>query len=128
MELLEKNDPEKMAMVSRVNQKKTDLEEKARALAGQTDKVILNAVAIVGALAITFIIVRNIAGKSDKKSKKEKADSAPAAQDSSGTEPSLLATIGSRIAEGATIFLLGLAKDKLTEYLKSRQQENENPK
>lgn len=128
MELLEKNDPEKMEMVSRVNRKKTELEEKAKALAGQTDKVILNAVAIVGALAITFIIVRNIAGRSSKKSKQEKPDGAASVPDSSGTEPSLLTTIGSRIAEGATIFLLGLAKEKLTEYLKSRQQENENSK
>ncbi|MFZ9980632.1 MAG: hypothetical protein ACO3FI_01240 [Cyclobacteriaceae bacterium] len=127
MELPEKNGDEKLAMISRVNKKKTELEEKAKALAGQTDKVILNAVAIAGTLALTFFIVRSIAGRSSKKSKGEKAGEIIESKDSEGNDQSLLSVIGSRIAEGATIFLLGLAKEQLAGYLKSRQRENENP-
>jgi hypothetical protein len=127
MQLPEKNESEKMAMISRVNQKKTELEEKAKALAGQTDKVILNAAVIVGALTLTFFVVRSIAGRSSKKSKEEKADETTPVKVSEGNEQSLLSTVGSRVAEGAVIFLLGLAKEQLTGYLKSRQKENENP-
>ena len=127
MQLPEKNESEKMAMISRVNQKKTELEEKAKALSGQTDKVILNAAVIVGALTLTFFVVRSIAGRSSKKSKEEKPDETTPVKVSEGNEQSLLSIVGSRVAEGAVIFLLGLAKEQLTGYLKSRQKENENP-
>jgi len=127
MQLPEKNESEKMTMISRVNQKKTELQEKAKALAGQTDKVILNAAVIVGALMLTFFVVRSIAGRSSKKSKEEKSGEATEVKSSEGNEQSLLSTVGSRVAEGAVIFLLGLAKEQLTTYLKARQKENENP-
>lgn len=114
------------ALLQRVNLKKSEMEEEAAKLSNQSDKMIKNALIIGGALVVTFFVVRSLTGKSSKKNDKELNP-----QDSSDQEPagsSMISEIGSRVAEAAVVFLLGLAKEQLSGYLKSRQKENENTK
>ena len=44
----------------------------------------------------------------------------------SDASPSILSQIGERFAAEITAFLLGLAKEKLLEYMSNRQQQDEN--
>lgn len=126
MEFLQGSNKEMSALLQRVNQKKSEMEEEASKLSRQSDKLIKNALIIGGALVVTFFVVRSLTGKSSKKNEKELNP-----QDSSDQEPtgsSMISEIGSRVAEAAVVFLLGLAKEQLSGYLKSRQKENENTK
>lgn len=126
MELSAKNDLVKSELEDRVKRKQFEMQEEASNLARQSDKMIKNALIIGGALVLTFFVVRSLTGKSTKKI--EKKDSSPSDPEASSAPPSMIAEIGSRIAEGAVIFLLGLAKEQLSEYLKSRRKENEYSK
>jgi len=126
MEFLQGSNKEMSALLQRVNLKKSEMEEEAAKLSNQSDKMIKNALIIGGALVVTFFVVRSLTGKSSKKNDKELNP-----QDSSDQEPagsSMISEIGSRVAEAAVVFLLGLAKEQLSGYLKSRQKENENTK
>lgn len=126
MELLENSDEEKIMLVNRVNEKKFELEEEAKGLAKKGDKILLNALVIGGTLALTYFIIRNISKGSEKQTAKEEKIGSEHSNHKENNQASLISEIGSRVAEGATLFLLNLAKDKLTEYLKSRQKENEH--
>jgi len=126
MELLESNDPQKISLINRVNQKKSELEEEASTLAKRTDKILLNALVIGGTLALTFFIVRNLSKGSSKKEKQEDIESKDCINQQKENQSSVISEIGSRLAEGAVLFLLGLAKDKLSEYLNSREKGNEH--
>lgn len=123
MGLSSKNDLEKSELEGRVKRKQIEMQEEASNLARQSDKMIKNALIIGGALVLTFFVVRSLTGKSSKKIEKE--ESPLSDSEASSSQPSMIAGIGSRIAEGAVIFLLGLAKEQLSEYLKSRRKENE---
>lgn len=123
MGLSANNNLEKSELEDRVKRKQFEMQEEASNLARQSDKMIKNALIIGGALVLTFFVVRSLTGKSSKKI--EKKESAPSDPEASSSQPSMIAGIGSRIAEGAVIFLLGLAKEQLSEYLKSRRKENE---
>lgn len=125
MELLESNDPQKISLINKVNQKKNELEEEATALSKSTDKLLLNALVIGGTLALTFFIVRNLSKGSSKKEKQEEIETNESTNASKENQTSVISEIGSRLAEGAVLFLLGLAKDKLSEYLNSREKGNE---
>ena len=126
MELLESNDPQKISLINKVNQKKNELEEEASALSKRTDKLLLNALVIGGTLALTFFIVRNLSKGSSKKEKQEEIETNESTNASKENQSSVISEIGSRLAEGAVLFLLGLAKDKLSEYLNSREKGNEH--
>jgi len=126
MELLESRDQEKNMLMNRVNEKRFELEEEAKDLAKRGDKILLNALVIGGTLALTYFIIRNISKGSGNKTPKEVTNDAEHTARTEHNQASIISEIGSRVAEGATLFLLNLAKDKLTEYLKSRQRENEH--
>ena len=126
MELLESNDPQKISLINKVNQKKNELEEEASALSKRTDKLLLNALVIGGTLALTFFIVRNLSKGRSKKEKQEEIETNESTNASKENQSSVISEIGSRLAEGAVLFLLGLAKDKLSEYLNSREKGNEH--
>lgn len=126
MELLESSDPQKISLINKVNQKKNELEEEAAALAKRTDKLLLNALVIGGTLALTFFIVRNLSKGSSKKERQEDSEPQGLSANSKDAQPSVISEIGSRLAEGAAVLLLGLAKDKLSDYLRSREKENEH--
>lgn len=126
MEMTEGTDKERSLLLHRINQKKSEMEEEATKLTRQSDKMIRNALVIGGALVITFFIVRSLTAKSSKKEEKESivGDSTEKGNSSS----SFISEVGSRVAEAAVVFLLGLAKEQLSGYLKSREKENEYSK
>jgi DNA gyrase/topoisomerase IV subunit B len=134
MELLETQDPEKKKLIETSDRHKHELEKEVKAISDKTERVVKNALIIGGTLALTYLVVSQL-GSSKKKRKKTKAkqsegedipDSILGDVSASYSPPSFISQIGERLATQATALLLGIAKDKLAEYLSNRQPKDEN--
>lgn len=134
MELLEMQDPEKKKLIEASERHKRALEKEVGDISDKTQRVLTNALLIGGALALSYVIIRQL---SKGKSKKKKAKAAKVTavnnrvsneddedDDDSGS-PSLLSDIGTKIANQATVILVDIARQKLMEYLESRKKTDE---
>lgn len=128
MELLETDDPVKGQLLQRSAKHRAQLEEDARLISEQTEKMLTNALIIGGALAVTYFVVSSFSG--GKKKKKSKTAEIRLVHGSSAQDqaaamaepepPGVMAQIGTALAAQATAFMLSLAKDKLMEFLESQ--------
>jgi len=140
MELLESDDPVKGQLLKKSAMHRNQIEEDARLISEQTERMITNALIIGGALAVTYLLVSQFSGgkSKSKKSKSHKlrivhdpgaAKVAPPAAEPE--EPSMISgvvsQIGTVLAGQATAFLLGLAKEKLTEFLEAQAAKQSSP-
>jgi hypothetical protein len=130
MELLETDDPVKGQLLQKSAHHREQLEEEMRMISDRTEKIIINAVVIGSALALTYFLVSRFSGSAAKEKKKsrpakirlvqeDREEPAPAA----ATEveaPGVMSQIGAALASQATVFLLNLAKEKLGEFLESQ--------
>jgi hypothetical protein len=134
MELLETQDPEKKRLLETSDRHKHELQKEVKAISDSTERVLKNALIIGGTLAVTYLIVSQLSSSKKKKKKASaKLNTGEAATDSSleedsesNSRPSFLSQMGERLATQATALLLGIAKDKLAEYLSNRNQKDEN--
>lgn len=130
MELLETQNPERKKLLETSERHKRELEKEVKDMSDKTEKVLKNALIIGGALAVTYLLVSQLgSGKKKKKSKaKIQLQAAPAPTDQMVEEeeetPSAFSAIGAKIADTATVMLLDIAKEALSEFLKTRQQKN----
>jgi hypothetical protein len=129
MELLEPQSPERRKLIETSERHKRELEKEMKGVSDKTEKAITNALIIGGSLALTYFVVSQLSkSKKDKgKSKKGKAGSLPEEEierESSHTTPSLVSQISEKLISQASIILLDLAKEKLSEYLTKRKNEN----
>jgi hypothetical protein len=109
------------------------LEKDFMGLTGDTKKVVTNALIIGGVLALSYIVVRQFASSpKPKKHKKARrvtvvqpavSNGQDADDDDDSSSPSLLADIGIKMANQATVVLIDIARQKLMEYLESRKKE-----
>ena len=127
MELLETNDPKSLLLKKSAKHKK-GLEDEIKLFSENTDKMVTNALIIGGTLALTYFLISQFSkSKSKSKSKgkkiklmKERDSNVEEAElENDSDEDSVVGRIGSAIAAQATVFLLGLAKDKLSAFLQS---------
>ena len=133
MEILEKQDPEKRRLMEEAKRHKQNLTKDVQLVSEQTEKLVTNALIIGGVLALTYFLVSELGSKSKKKKSKsvKLVTQSPTKSDPIEEEEgnSILAQIGTKIANEATVFLLNLAKEKLAEYLrdnkKAEPQEND---
>ena len=126
MELLKPNDA-KMELLKKSAKHRQGLEDEVKLISEQTEKIITKAVIIGGTLAVAYFLVRQFSGSSSpKKVKPQKIKIVP---DKSNEEegdaeeasaPGVISQIGTAIASQATIFLLSVAKEKLSEYIQSQ--------
>ena len=133
MELLESNSPKSELIKKSIHQRKA-LEEEVKQLSDRTEKMIINAVVIGGALALSYWIVRSFMS-SGKRSKAKKRNSAslvgePTFEEEKGESKisGIFSSVGTMLASQATGFLLALAKEKLTEYLASHAEKKNEDK
>jgi hypothetical protein len=135
MEILEKQDPEKKRLMDEAKRHKDNLSNDIHFVSEKTEKMLINAVIIGGALALTYVLVRQLSGGKSKKKKSKTVklvtqapeQGAGEQEEEDGGGNSILAEIGTKIANEATMFLLNLAKEKLMEYLQSgKEKQNEN--
>ena len=133
MEILESQDPEKKKLIEASERHKRALEKGVSDLSDTTQKVLTNALIVGGVLALSYLVVRGFSSSGGKKKKKKKAkvtvvqpqvstDGDDEYEDDSSS-PSLLADIGTKIANQATVVLIDIARQKLMEYLDSRKKE-----
>ncbi len=134
MEILEKQDPEKKRLMDEAKKHKDKLTGEVRLVSERTEQIMTNTIVIGGALALTYLLVRQFSGRKSKKknSKSVKLVTQPA-ESTASEEPeeesngnSILEQIGVKIANEASVFLLNLAKEKLNEYLQSGKPQPSN--
>jgi hypothetical protein len=122
MELLETQDPEKKRLIETSEQHKRELEREVQQIATRSEQVIKNALIIGGTLAVTYLLVSQFtrSNTSSKKVKKTVASEVPPLAAAEPEEPSIMSKVGSKVVNAATLMLLEIAREKLTEYFKNR--------
>jgi FtsZ-interacting cell division protein ZipA len=128
MELLESQDPEKKKLLETSDRHRQEMEREIKDISEKTERVLKNALIIGGALALTFIVVSQLgSSKSRKKKLKDRKEEEKSGDEISEVEaPSLISKLGDKAMNMATMFLLDLAKEKLSEYLQQRKSKNED--
>lgn len=131
MSMQQTDDPVKSQLLRKASQQREDIEGELKELSDRTEKIVTNALIIGGALALTYILVRQFSGGKSKKKKTSKAASKPVAETAEEPEEespvtSVISQIGTALLSQATVFLLNMAKEKLTEYLQAQAQKKEH--
>lgn len=130
MELMESNDP-KMELLKKSAKHRQELEDEVRLISERTEKIITNALIIGGTLAAAYFIVRQFSGSTTKKKTKPQtlkvvqANSEETTEVEESSAPGIVAQIGTALASQVTVFLLTMAKEKLSEYLQSQFEKKE---
>src|SRR6187551_479083 len=133
MELLEPDDY-KRELLKKSALHKSELEEEVKQISDRTQKVITNALIIGGTLAVTYFLVKQFSGSKSKvktKAKKSKVASEHTEEEDEEEEvtqsgvPAIISQIGTALVSQASVLLLNLAKEKLSEYLESQAEKKE---
>jgi len=137
MELLESQDPRKKKLIETSDRYKHELEREVKAITEKTERTMKNALIIGGSLALTYFLVSQLSSSSPKKKKRKKIKVVQPVVDTEEEEeesdtasfgvPAILSQVGTQVLSQASYLLLELAKEKLMEYLQSRnKKEDEN--
>ncbi|MDH5400458.1 MAG: hypothetical protein OEX02_20050 [Cyclobacteriaceae bacterium] len=98
---------------------KEEIQEALKTGLDKLGKTGVNALVITGALGFAYLLVRGLTG--EKTRIKNKENEAP-----EYSPPSMLDKLAERVVEQTVIFLLTLAKEKLTAYLTETASEHDN--
>ncbi len=129
MELLETQDPERKRLLETSDRHKRAMEKELSEITQKTDRVLKNALIIGGSLALTFLIVSSLAKRRKKKKKKLALEAAAQAglpaegieEEEEDHASSFIGQMGNQLLNQATVILLDLARQKLKEYMATRQ-------
>lgn len=131
---LETDDPVKSQLLTKTARYREELEEEAKVISERTEKIIKNALIIGGSLALAYFTYKQLSGSKKKKTKTKgkpipkPASSAvePEEDEEETSSPNVLSQIGTALVSQASVFLLGLAKEKLSEYLQSQTEKKKD--
>src|SRR6478736_1330763 len=128
MELLETQDPEKRKLLETSSRHRQEMQREIKDISEKSEKVLKNALIIGGALALTYIVVNQLSSAKSrkKKSKKDRETEISIDEETADASPSLLSQMGDKALNMATVLLLDLAKEKLSEYLQHRKSKDED--
>ncbi|MBL7859236.1 MAG: hypothetical protein JNM57_16205 [Cyclobacteriaceae bacterium] len=134
MKLLESEDPVKNQLIQKSVRQREELEEEIKLVSERTEKALTNALIIGGALIVTYFVFRQFSeSKTKTKTNQKKIKTASADENvdqevtvSESPLQGIAAQIGTAIATQATVFLLGLAKEKLAAFLQSQVEKKES--
>jgi ABC-type microcin C transport system duplicated ATPase subunit YejF len=134
MELLETNE-DKDLLVKQTEKYKQQLNDEFNSITQNTEKIVTNVLIIGGTLAVTYIVARMFfRGGSKRKARKkvkelkEDVEHGLGVASQKDSEPGMVSQIGSALAAQATVFLLNLAKDKLSAYMHTHFEKEAEPK
>ena len=100
------------------------LEEDVKLISERTQKIITNALIIGGALAASYFIISSFSSKPKKKKVKKikliQDNPEQVVVSEEPETPGIISQLGTALASQATVMLLGLAKEKLEEYMQSQ--------
>lgn len=131
---LETDNPEKGQLLQRSAHHRELLEEEVKLITEKSERIITNALIIGGALALTYLVVRNFSGSGKKEKVKTTKIKSKAAVDEDDAEPEVQETqesgfvsqFGSVLMTQVTGFLLAIAREKLVEFLHSQTAKKDN--
>ncbi|QSE98616.1 hypothetical protein [Fulvivirga lutea] len=115
----------KVKLESLSEEHEKELEKELEALTEKGRQLATNALMIAGGLALSYLVFKSIFSSEPKKKKKKVKRTEAIEGEAIETEASMFGQIGSALAKEATVFLLGIAKEKLVEYLNSRNESAE---
>jgi hypothetical protein len=131
MGMLGTDDPVKGQLLKKSALHREQLEEDVKIISESTEKIIINALVVGGALAATYFLVSRLSGSKSKQKKtraakiklvqggpKDEESYAPAIPET----PGMISQITTALASQATVFLLSLAKEKLVEFLQAQSE------
>jgi FtsZ-interacting cell division protein ZipA len=128
----ETDDPIKGTLLKKSAQYRDELEEEAKVISERTEKIIKNAVIIGGSLALAYFLYNQFSTSRKKKSKARKEKPVQASSLAAGIEEDeeeetsspnkVLSQIGAALISQASVFLLSMAKEKLSEYLQAQAE------
>jgi hypothetical protein len=129
MELLETQDPVKRKLIETSDRHKRELQKEVKTITDKSERALKNALIVGGTLALAYIVISQISS-SRKKKKITKAveESGVEKREEDDKEPSFISKIGTQVINQATFILLELAKDKLSEYLQSKNEKQSSSK
>ncbi len=128
MEGIQSNDS-KMELLKKSEKHRQELEDEVNLISERTEKIITNALIIGGTLAATYILVRQFSSSKKRKKKKPQrlkvvkrkvSTDDPETDFEEPSAPGIVSQIGTALASQAAIFLLGIAKEKLSEFLQAQ--------
>jgi hypothetical protein len=128
MELLETQDPDKKRLIESSERHRYEMEREVKEISDRSEKMLKNALIIGGALALTYMVVNQLSSTKVKKKKAKKAKSVgvETMEDDEDESPSVLSQMGDKLVNTATLFLLDMAKEKLSDYLQPKKSKDEN--
>ncbi len=130
MELLETQDPEKKKLIEASNRHRLEMERGVKDISDRSEKALKNGLIIGGALALTYVVISQLSSSKSKKKKIKRAQATTheiaATEEDADESPSLLSKIGDKLVSTATVFLLDLAKEKLSDYLLHKKSKDED--
>ncbi len=128
MELLETQDPEKKRLIESSLRHKQEMEREVKDISDRSEKMLKNALIIGVALALTYVVVSQLSSikTKKKKSKHPKDVTIEDEEEEMNESPSMLSQMGDKLVSTATLFLLDLAKEKLSDYLQNKKTKDEN--
>src|SRR5437762_3259919 len=129
MELLETQDPEKKRLIESSLRHKQEMEREVKDISDRSEKMLKNALIIGGALALTYVVVNQLSSTKTKKKKVKHPKNLSIEEEDDDEEvenPSMLSQMGDKLVSTATLFLLDLAKEKLSDYLQNKKTKDEN--
>ena len=134
MELLETQDPDKKRLIETSDRHKRAMEKEIGDLTEKTDRMVKNALIIGGSLVVTYFVISALSQK--RKKKKKKIANAEAAKTGEGMDPvvddevddgpSVLGQVGTQLLNQASLVILDIARQKLSEYLATRKKPDEH--
>ncbi len=134
MELLEGQDPDKKKLIETSDRHKQAMKKEIGELTKKTDRMIKNALIIGGSLVVTYFIISALSKKSKKKKKKIAQGEAaktgegidPIVEDEVDDGPSVLGQVGTQLLNQASLMVLDIARQKLSEYIATRNKPDEH--
>jgi hypothetical protein len=129
MELLETDDF-KNQLLKKSEKHRQGIEGEVKLITENTEKMLVNALVIGGSLTLTYLLVRQFSGSSKKSKRKHRkvkyvhaeTPEVVEVQQAVASSPGVVSQVGAALMSHASMFLLNLAKEKLTEYLQSASE------
>lgn len=129
----EADNPEKEQLLERSARHRELLEEELKQITERSRKVITNALIIGGTLALAYLLVSSVTGGSKKEKRPHRlrlvenaeGEMVPQADDDTPAQAGIGSRIGAVLLAQATGLLLGIAREKLVEFLHSQAVKNE---
>ncbi len=127
MKASESYSAERKKLMEASERHKNEIKEEIGSLTNNTKQLFTNALLIGGALTLAYFAFSRLGSEKRRKRKAKNDEENDVRHEATlASPPSLFSQVGDAVIAQATLFLLDLAKEKLSEYLQQRKDRHEN--